>query len=190
MKVKGLVYGVGINDVDCVTNCPFYSRWTDMLARCYSERFHIANPSYKGCSVCEEWKTFSNFKKWMEQDNWKGKQLDKDILVPENKEYGPNTCIFVSHALNGLLIAQLSGRGKYPTGVSLNRNGYYLASLRIHGKNKTLGRTKTVEEASLLYKKARYEYLLEWSNNLTSEHTSDIERTKEALIRHAGLLLG
>ena len=204
MKVKGLVYGVGINDADYTPSrsktvngktktvwCSFYSRWRTLIQRCYSEELHTRKPSYKDCYVCEEWKTFSNFKKWMENQNWEGKELDKDILSHGNKEYGPKTCIFVSHRLNCLLIDQPSNRGKCPKGVSFNKErGRFIACVRMNGKNKILGRTKTVEEASRLYKKAKYELILEWANNLTSEHTSDIERTKEALIRHAGLLLG
>ena len=208
MKVKGLLFGVGINDADydvtitrtvngkrkIVWTCPFYSRWQSMISRCYDERFHIKNPSYKGCSVCEEWKTLSNFKKWMEQQNWQGKQLDKDILVPENKEYGPRTCIFVSRQLNCILIdapGYQRGSIKCPKGVSWNKkHKIFYANITLRGRRIYLGGTKTVEEASRLYKKAKSEYLLEWANNLTSEDTSDIELTKEALIRHAGLLLG
>ena len=208
MKVKGLLFGVGINDADydvtitrtvngkrkIVWTCPFYSRWQSMISRCYDERFHIKNPSYKGCSVCEEWKTLSNFKKWMEQQNWQGKQLDKDILVPKNKEYGPETCIFVSKDLNCILIdapGYQRSSNKYPKGVSWDKDRKkYQTQIRIYGKKISLGRTETVEEASRLYKKAKSEYILEWANNLTSEDTSDIERTKEGLIRHAGLLLG
>ena len=79
---------------------------------------------------------------------------------------------------------------KYPKGVSWDKDRKkYQTQIRIYGKKISLGRTETVEEASRLYKKAKSEYFLEWANNLTSEDTSDIERTKEALIRHAGLLL-
>ena len=187
------VYGVGINDIGCKgENVPYYTRWVEMLKRCYSEKWHKKEPTYKDCYVCEEWVTFSNFKKWMEQQNWQGKELDKDILVPENKEYGPRTCIFVSKNLNQILKDKESCRGKYPRGVCRIAGGvnfFYQALISTYGNHQYLGSYKTVEEASKVYKKAKYEYILEWEKNLTSEDTSDIEQTKEALIRHAELFL-
>ena len=134
MKNK-LVYGVGINDADyivCIyeelprTNgkqnqkivwrCPFYSRWMSMLRRCYSKAYQEKQPSYKGCSVCEEWLTFSNFKSWMETQDWEGKQLDKDLLVYKNKIYSPETCVFIDQRLNTFLVKSNKTRGDYPLG--------------------------------------------------------------------------
>lgn len=93
---KVLVCGVGINDATYsvyrykgsagsqkrIWACPFYRTWGTMLGRCYSDKFHEQNPTYVGCTVCDEWLTFSKFKAWMETQDWKDKQLDKDILVP------------------------------------------------------------------------------------------------------------
>ena len=75
-----------------------------MLQRCYSESHLVRQPTYKGCSVCEEWLTFSNFKSWMEQQDWEGKQLDKDLLVYKNKIYSPETCVFVSSVINSFFV--------------------------------------------------------------------------------------
>ena len=199
------LFGKGINDADYVVEirpqvngkrpgtgwkCPYYSKWFSMLNRCYGKAYKKRNPTYKGCYVCKEWLTFTVFKEWMKKQNWKDKALDKDILVYENKKYSPETCIFISQQLNNLLCEQRSRRGKSGLiGVSFHRNRY-VANISINGKKKHIAQFKTPEEASQAYKRARSEYLLEWSNNLTSEDTSDIERTKEALIRHAGLLLG
>ena len=110
-----LVYGVGINDADYdvaineyytndegvkgerrIWTCPYYSRWMNMLTRCYSDKFQEGNPTYKGCYVAEEWKTFSNFKEWMVTQEWEGLELDKDILFVGNREYGPEKCVFVT----------------------------------------------------------------------------------------------
>ena len=64
---RSLICGVGVNDANYATSgkrmCPFYRRWINMLERCYSEKFQEKNPTYRGCSVCEEWLTFSNFKR-------------------------------------------------------------------------------------------------------------------------------
>lgn len=75
-----------------------------MLHRCYSESHLVRQPTYKGCSVCEEWLTFSNFKSWMEQQDWEGKHLDKDLLVYQNTVYSPDTCVFVDRRVNNFLL--------------------------------------------------------------------------------------
>lgn len=135
-KIK-LVYGVGINDADYVVNvwetvgysedgrqmqklvwrCPFFRTWKSMLERCYSQKRHIVRPTYIGCSVVEEWRTFSNFKAWMEHQDWQGNQLDKDILTPGNKVYGPKYCAFVSGKVNSFVTERDAARGEWPIGV-------------------------------------------------------------------------
>ena len=123
VKGKKLVYGVGINDADYATqikktigyengkqkqkliwSCHFYEKWKSMLERCYSERFKIKFPTYKDCTVCEEWLTFSNFKSWMEEQDWQGKELDKDLLVVGNKIYSPQTCCFLTKMINTFIM--------------------------------------------------------------------------------------
>lgn len=120
---KRLVCGVGINDADYVVkpsngkSCPFYIRWVSMIKRCYRHAYQQANPSYIGCKVVEEWKIFSNFKAWMEKQDWQGKHLDKDILIPGNKVYGPNTCVFVDRNTNIFVTEAGAIRGEWPIGV-------------------------------------------------------------------------
>ena len=78
------VYGVGINDAWYMINvniggklvtCKFYTKWVSMLTRCYSSKFHEMQPTYTECMVCKEWLTFSNFKKWMETQEWGGVRI-------------------------------------------------------------------------------------------------------------------
>jgi hypothetical protein len=135
-----LLYGFGINDANYVVQvketigyvegerrqrsiwrCHFYQKWVSMLERCYSKKYQERSPTYIGCTVCEDWLTFSNFKVWMEKQDWEDKQLDKDILFPGNKEYGPETCVFVSQQVNSFVIDRAPGRGNWPTGVSWNK---------------------------------------------------------------------
>ena len=132
-----LVYGVGVNDAEYVTQkfenfgyvggkrkqkriwvCHFYGVWVDMLRRCYSEKFQEKCPTYRGCSVCEGWWLFSNFKDWVEAQDFEGKQLDKDILFPGNKVYSPETCVFTSFIVNTFVIERGKARGEWPIGVS------------------------------------------------------------------------
>jgi hypothetical protein len=139
MKTKKLVYGVGINDADYVTRkwetievndkqkqklvwiCPYYSVWTHMLERCYSSKRQETHPTYKGCSVSEEWLTFSNFKRWMESQDFEGKQLDKDLLFEGNKVYSKETCVFVTRVVNMFTVDRSNDRGEWSIGVYWNK---------------------------------------------------------------------
>lgn len=109
--------------------CPYYSRWIDMLRRCYSDYFHKKQPSYVGCYVCEEWLLFSNFRSWMKNQDWKGKHLDKDLLIKGNKVYSPDTCIFISQTLNNFTNDHSLASGELPTGVN-----YHKGSGKIHAR--------------------------------------------------------
>ena len=194
-----LLYGVGIYDLrddpnhstkktvdgKIVWRCPFYKKWYDILTRCYSKIRLQKKPQYRGCSVCEEWKTFSNFMAWMKTQSWEGKCLDKDILIPGNKVYSPENCVFVSDSLNKLLPNCFSKRGKYPVGVSFRKDtSKFQAKITKFGKYTNIGHFKTPEEAHEAYKKERSKYILEIAQNLTENDTSDIERTRQGLIRH------
>ena len=139
--VKRLVWGVGINDSDYVTiitepagcvggkkkrkvlwRCPFYKRWSAMLERCYSEKYQAKRPTYKGCSVTKGWLTFSNFKRWMGQQNWEGMHLDKDILFPGNKIYSEDTCVFLDAKVNTFMLDCAAARGEWLVGVSFKKS--------------------------------------------------------------------
>ena len=61
--------------------------WYAMLNRCYNPLSNRA-AAYKNCSVCDEWLTFSNFKRWFDEHHVEGYELDKDILVKGNRVYG------------------------------------------------------------------------------------------------------
>ena len=131
-----LVFGVGVNDADYVVQrketigyvngkqkfrvvweCPYYRAWKDMLKRCYSAKYQETSQTYKGCSVSKEWLRFSNFKRWMERQDWEGKQLDKDILFSGNKVYSKETCVFVSGMVNNFTIDRGNDRGEWMIGV-------------------------------------------------------------------------
>lgn len=121
-KRNRLVFGVGINDADYnvikyeringkqkrVWSCPFYIKWRAMLERCYSDLYHDRKPTYTECTVIPQWFTFSSFKTWMQTQHWEGKELDKDILFPGNKVYGPDTCVFVGKRLNTFSMKMLT----------------------------------------------------------------------------------
>ena len=156
-----------------------------MLQRCYADD----RSWYQGCTVSDEWRYFSNFKKWMESRSWQGKEIDKDILIPGNKVYGKDTCLLVSRHLNNLFHSNESRRGKFPQGVRVLPTNKYEACINKYGKRYYLGVYDTPEEASSVYECARREYIQEVADNLSLDDTSDVEATRAALLRHIELIV-
>lgn len=175
---RSLRYGVGINDAGYSTlRCPVFSRWNNMLKRCYNLPYIYTHPSYKDCSVCDEWLIFSNFKVWMEQQDWEGKHLDKDLLVRGNKIYSPDTCVFVDHEVNYFIRDCGDSKGTYKTGVHFNtERKRFVAQIRQgKGKRKTLGYFCTEADAHKVWLKEK----IRVGESLAFEQTD--ERIKTAL---------
>lgn len=179
---KKLYCNVGINDatyaVHKVVNnvrivCPFYSRWCNVLNRCYSDKEHIRNPSYIGCSVVTEWHTFSNFKAWMEKQDWEGKELDKDILVEGNKIYGPDTCAFVNKETNYFLRDIPKRLYSLPVGVFIRNSGRYSARVKNQGKWINLGTFDSPEEAQAAWYNKKRELAIALSLTQTDKRVAD-----------------
>lgn len=137
---KGVLYGKAINDADYVVKyteliegkikhkcCPIYSVWSDLIRRCLCQRYKDTHPAYKDTTCCEEWLLFSNFKRWMEQQDWKGKQLDKDLLILGNKIYSPETCLFVSQRINKFILENPQKNRPYMKGANITKNGKFIA---------------------------------------------------------------
>lgn len=121
-----LVQGVGVNDIpgsSSIPNggklCRYYATWSAMIQRCYSKSYQVKKPWYIGVTVCDDWLIFSNFKAWMEQQDWHGKELDKDILSFDGKKYSPETCCFVTSLLNNFFRPPTKNK-LLPQGVRLN----------------------------------------------------------------------
>lgn len=146
VKKKSLGYVNGVYKQELIWECPIYQRWRSMLNRCYSGRY----PSYKGFAVCEEWLTFSNFKAWMETQDWKGKELDKDLLVEGNKVYSPETCVFIDAEVNLFLkdLVKSKGYEKLPS-------GRFSARIKENNKDVRLGVFDTETEAKQAYVQAK-----------------------------------
>lgn len=133
---------------------PQYSRWQDMIERCYNAAHHKKSPTYTDCSVAEEWHNFQNFAAWFYENHIEGFVLDKDILFKGNKVYSPETCCFVPEEVNLLFVKTDATRGEWPIGVRKNRYSF-TARLKIDDKEGHLGSFKTPEEAFLAYKIAK-----------------------------------
>lgn len=164
------VYNVGINDYNgriCINNKKIksYQSWKDMLARCYSYSFHNKNPTYIGCTVCDDWLYFSKFKEWFDKNyRWDLDEqgiklnLDKDLLSGESKIYSPETCVFLPKKIN-LFIANIQNNNVSGyTGVCWHKNNKKWVS-RIHdfftSKNKYVGQFNNIEDARDAYIEAR-----------------------------------
>ena len=197
MKVRKsgkLVHGVGINDADYLTReyhyvhgkrvqvwiCPYYSKWKDMLRRCYYNDPKNRNRTYRDCTVCKEWLTFSNFKKWMQVQEWEGNDLDKDLLKVGNKIYCPDYCIFICRKINSFIGDSAANRGECMIGVCyFKKNNKFVARCNnpFMCETEYLGIFDTEPEAHLAWK-ARKHY---WACQLAdSEYCTD-PRLAEAL---------
>lgn len=198
MKAKNhLIYGFGTNDADYVVHkyknvngksvsswiCPYYRAWSRMLERCYSKPRLKRFPTYEGCSVDPEWQLFSTFKEWMAQQPWEGNSLDKDILIPNNKIYAPDKCVFISNALNNFLAGCSNNRGDLPTGVKRNNKSDKFqarCSNPFTGENESLGLFSTQGEAHLAWKKRKHQHALRYA-----EMQSDQRIAKALVLRYA-----
>ena len=187
------IFGVGINDANYITrierngksvSCPYYMVWKSMITRCHSERYQKKQPSYIDCSVSDEWKFFSTFRRWMKKQSWEGNDLDKDILEAGNKHYSSETCIFIPRSLNALLLKRESARGEWPIGVHLHKKGVFRANCCDSGKIKHLGLFDTPEGAERAYREFKSNHVRE----IAKEYIGEV-RLYDGLIRHADLIL-
>jgi hypothetical protein len=152
------LYGVGINDEFGVTRTPAYRKWAGIIERCYKPNRGKRYPAYVGCSICDEWKYFSCFRRWFEKNSIPGYDLDKDILKQGNRVYCPEYCCFVPREIN-LLISGLNIKRKdnLPVGVcySGSKKNPYVVRLKCQKRTIHVGLFKTAEDASAEYKKIK-----------------------------------
>ena len=182
MSKKGLIYSIGVNDSEytvqrrvvledrlpsgrkkkkIVWACPYYSRWQAMLTRCYSKPYIEKHPTYKDCTVCEEWLLFSNFRRWMEEQEWEGMQLDKDILLEGNKRYSPEVCIFLDQVVNKFITDRGEERGDSLIGSSwhnINKKYQSYCGNPFSGSRCYLGYFDNELEAHLAWKEQKHKY--------------------------------
>ena len=150
-----------------------YYTWSGMMERGYCDKLKNKYPTYKDCTVCEEWHNFQVFAKWYTEHECfgLGYELDKDILVKGNKIYSPETCCLVPNKINLLFNTCEKRRGLYPLGVGYNKGKKaFCASVRDNGKLIDLGTYRTPEEASEVYKIAKESLVrsmaLEWEGKI------------------------
>lgn len=180
---KDLIFGFGVNDTYEKSRSKAFSKWYNMLRRCYDIKYLESKPTYNSAFVCDEWKYFSNFKKWFDANYIEGYHLDKDILYKGNKMYSPETCCFVPSEINAILTKSDSQRNELPIGVKKTRGKRYEARLSIYKGYVYLGTFDTPEEAFNAYKIGKEKWI-----KLTAENHfnngSITEKTYNALLNY------
>lgn len=145
-----------------------YEIWSGFLERCYSEKCQIKHPTYRGCAVSENFKSYTYFYEWCNKQvgfDKEGWHLDNDILVKGNKVYSEDTCCFVPQEINGLFVKAKRSRGDYSIGVSyLKSTKKFHARLSTHTKQITLGYYDTAEQAFFAYKQAKEQHIKDVAN--------------------------
>ena len=168
-----------------------YVLWQSMLQRCYSDTdvygaFKKKNPTYEGCKVSENFKSYEYFYEWCHKQigfNNEGWQLDKDLLIKGNKVYSEDSCVFIPKNINLLLVKRTASRGKHLIGVSwCKRDKVFRAMVsRNKGKPKNLGCFNTELEAFNAYKQAKESFVKEQANEWKDKID---ERAYEALMNY------
>lgn len=175
-----MVCGWGINDVNYVVQkkqyiggkqkqiwiCPYYKDWKTMIQRCYSVEYLKQRPTYKGCTISEEWRYLSNFIKWVDSQpnkDWQNCEPDKDLLLNNNKHYSPETVVYISRSLNLFITDRGNNRGDLMIGVTpskgSNKNPYRAkCGNPFTGKGEYLGLFPTELEAHKAWQTRKHKY--------------------------------
>lgn len=165
-----LYYGIGYYGKEFenvkLIDIPSYRTWRMMLQRCYDEKVHKVEPRYKDCAVCEEWHSLFRFNEWYLKNYYsisnERMELDKDILLKNNKIYSPDTCVFVPQRINTLFVTANKIRGEFPIGVYYDRQKKrYIANMTYNGKSIKVARCITPIEAFYEYKFYKEYYIKE-----------------------------
>lgn len=185
LTVMGIAYNSGGKHASRINNRTTkpYQTWRSMLNRCYSDKFHLKQPTYLDCVVCDEWLDFQAFADWMTGSDYHDTdyQLDKDIIVRGSKIYSPDTCSFIPQEINKLLNSRSSAVGVNPLGVTFKKRcKAFVAQLRVNGYKTYLGAFKCPNKAHQAYVVAREAYVKEVANEWRGRID---ERVYEALMK-------
>ena len=180
--VTGTKYQAKINGV--ITK--EYDLWHSMLQRCYSDAYQKKQPTYEGCEVSDNFKSYEYFHEWCNKQIGFSNQswhLDKDLLIKGNKVYSEDSCIFIPSEINLLLVKNTASRGEHLIGVCwCKRDKAFVAQVRKNKeKREHLGLFNTEIEAFKAYKEAKESFIKEQANKWKSQID---ERAYLALINY------
>ena len=163
-----------------------YDLWHSMLRRCYSDKYQKKQPTYEGCEVSDNFKSYEYFYEWCQKQIGFGNQgfdLDKDLLVKGNKAYSEDSCVFIPQEINKILVKREASRGEHLIGVYWNKKASaFVAKVKKNkGKQEHLGSFKTELEAFNAYKQAKESFVKEQAEKWKSQID---HRAYEALMNY------
>ena len=135
--------------------------WFAMMARGYCPKLKAKHPKYADCTVSEDWHCYQNFANWMKNQRFYGLgyQLDKDLLVKDNKIYSPETCILLPSYINQLIQRDIKKIGTLPKGVDQVSKNNFRAVLKTLGDTTRVSGFGSPEDAYVKYKEMKEEYV-------------------------------
>ena len=185
------VYGVGVVGAKYPTKVSGvltkeYKLWNSMLRRCYSDNSKKKYPTYEGCEVSENFKSYGYFYEWCQKQVGFGNggwHLDKDLLIKGNKIYSESTCVFLPSEINSLLVKSDKIRGEHLIGVCWHKRGkaFVARVSKNKGRLEYLGTFKTEIEAFNAYKQAKEAFIKEQAEKWKSQID---ERAYNALMNY------
>lgn len=157
-----LIRGIGINEGKYPTwragkILREYHFWQNLIRRCKCPNFQQEFPTYIGCTVSENFKSYSYFYEWCQNQigfSQEGYHCDKDLLLRGNKVYSENTCVFIPNELNNLLASCKAARGSLPIGVVAVGSRFRVYCHR-GSASSHVGYFDTPNEAFTAYKQAK-----------------------------------
>lgn len=178
IKMNNIILGVGINDKQYPTKINAkitkqYYLWYSMLKRCYCQKYQKTKPTYVGCTVSDNFKSYSYFYEWCNKQIGFGKDgwhLDKDIIHKNNKVYSEYSCSFVPSEINCFFCDCRSSMGEWPKGVYFDKErSLFRVQCMGYGKEQSLGRFNNYEEAHQVYKQFKEKLCKEIANKWKSQ---------------------
>ena len=146
----------GVLDIPKATAHKPYRVWRAMLQRTHPEVFESNKPTYTDTTVHPDWYIYSKFLEWYELNNPNGNlMVDKDLHMLN--EYGPQSCVCVTHKFN-CAITQGYSRKSLPIGVS-STGSKYRGRLRKHGVDIQSPSLATPESAQDWYLREKVAYI-------------------------------
>lgn len=135
-----------------------YICWSDLLGRIYGKIINIKEPTYKNCTISEEWLNFQNFADFYYKNCLDFSfQIDKDIILKNNKHYSSETCCFVPNEIN-MLFRSYEKENIYGEGIRL-KTDRKIPKFTAQFRNIYLGKSENLETIQKIYFKAKEQYI-------------------------------
>ncbi len=154
-----------INDADYATtsngvHCPAYIAWRRVIQECRG----LAPNCGKPVTVSDEWKRFSNFRKWWIESYVAGYRMNT-ITARGNKIYCEDSCVFIPSWIEQSFFRAKDKRSGASLNVGAHKRGVDRFASQLgktrYSKARHLGTFDTTKEASNAYCDAKIEYAKE-----------------------------